>query len=78
MGPDSALTRSFSPFYAIMIVTLCSAISGFRFMHSLVLAIQITIFLIASIFIRGYLEINSVYEWFYVVLVLVRKYVFQK
>lgn len=47
-------------------------------MHSVVLAVQITIFLIISIIIMGYLEINSIYEWFYVMLVLVRKYVFQK
>jgi len=78
MGSQSQLTRSFSHFYAIMIVTLCSGISGFRFVHSAVLAVQITIFLIISIVIMGYLEINSVYEWFYVTLVLTRKYVFQK
>ena len=49
-----------------------------RFLHSLVMGIFTFIFGFVSAGILGAVEISSIYEWFYVALVLVRKYVFQK
>lgn len=61
-----------------MNVTVLTAISGIRFIHSLVMGILTFIFGCVSIGVIGALDIGTIYEWFYVGLVLIRKYVFQK
>jgi hypothetical protein len=62
----------------MMIITLFTAISGMRFLHSVVLAAYLIIFGFVSTGVQGSLVIDIIYEWFYVILVLIRKYVFQK
>jgi cytochrome b subunit of formate dehydrogenase len=61
-----------------MIVTLFSAISGMRFVHSLVMGLLALLFGAVSAGVLGYAGIDSLYEWLYIILVLMRKYVFQK
>ena len=61
-----------------MILTILSAVSGMRFLHSLVMGILTLLSGFISAGVLGAVEIEALYEWFYVILVLLRKYVFQK
>ena len=62
----------------MMIVTMFSGISGMRFIHSVWMVIITIFFGIVCLIIEGNMELNVIYEWFYIVLVLIRKYAFQK
>lgn len=62
----------------MMLVTLFSAISGLRFLHSVIMGLLVILFGVISVCINGDIEIDVIYEWFYVILILIRKYVFQK
>ncbi len=62
----------------MMIVTMFSGISGMRFVHSAWMVIVTIVFSIIWLIIQGKMELNVIYEWFYIVLVLIRKYAFQK
>ena len=78
VASNNSLSRTLSYYMTIMILTIFIAISGMRFVHSLTMATFSILAGIVSVSVIGSLEIDSIYEWFYVVLVLVRKYVFQK
>lgn len=62
----------------MMLMTLFSAISGLRFLHSMIMGLLVILFGVISVSINGDIEIDVIYEWFYVILILIRKYVFQK
>ena len=62
----------------MIIITMFSGISGIRFVHAVwMVSIAIVSGAIVSMQ-QGLFGINTVYEWFYIVLVLIRKYAFQK
>lgn len=78
MSAANPISRSFSHYFTMMIFTVFSAISGMRFLHSLVMGSVTLVFGFVSAGVVGAVEMGSVYEWCYVALVLLRKFVFQK
>ena len=72
------MQRNFNHFFTLMNVTIFTAVSGIRFVHSITMGVLTVIFGCVSVGIIGALDVGTVYEWFYVALVLVRKYVFQR
>lgn len=62
----------------MIMVTMFSGISGVRFINSAwMVGIAIIMGVVVSI-VQQKIDINALYEWFYIILVLIRKYAFQK
>ena len=62
----------------MIIITMFSGISGIRFVHAVwMVSIAILSGMVAAV-VKSDLDIDGVYEWFYILLVLIRKYAFQK
>lgn len=77
-NPHDILNRNFSHYFTLMNLTIFTAISGNRFVQSLTMGLMTIIFGCVSIGVIGDLDVGTIYEWFYVCLVLIRKYVFQR
>lgn len=55
-----------------------SGISGVRFIYAVCMVVSAIIAGTIAAVLENILEINLIYEWFYIIMVLIRKYAFQK
>lgn len=61
-------------FYGIMAVAVCSSQKAFRFIHTVILAIVSIIVSITILAVNRTFDISIVYQFYFLVFILVRKY----
>lgn len=74
MSYESYAFIHFKEFFPMMMLTVVSAVHGYRFLHVFVLCIFSMIVSIVDMGIVGVFEVTILYEAFYYSLILFRKY----